>query len=726
MARVPVYTGGVEARALPGQRQQAQRQDDGLGEGLQSLGQGLQQLAKGRQIYLDKVDEATVADLDSAFANDVRQIERTFTSAQGKNAVDIAADTQKAWAETRASYLSRANNPTQAALLNRVLDQRAARWSSQYDTHLTRQADTWQTEAFKSRIATMSVDVADLPVGSVERTEAVVALGAVLDEEARRKGWDPATRKAEGMVAFSGIHENTIGALVAGGDVETAREYLDANRENILPDARVQIENKVNDAYLDFTVDREIRGGFTVDETPEVSVSSEDGAPQTVRMAQPVNARIGSRYGPRRSPGGVGSSNHRGVDYPVPVNTPVSAALPGIVRVKNDPDGYGTYVVVDHGNGLETRYAHLNRVNVQDGQRVEQGDTIALSGGARGSAGAGNSQGAHLHYEVRRNGAAVDPQTLTGREVTVAGARVSSAPSGMPTTIDDVREWAERRTAALGGDWRMRQRLEQAGMAEVSRTRAARADREGEAARELERYLPGGDNEATGPDGVPRAIWDRASPAERRQARNAWEAELKARQGDEDGVDRIAGNTLFLTLADEAAVDPDTFMARGDLSQYRGMVTEGQYQSLRAQRRALATGGGEAKDALAGLDGVIKSYARQAGIQTGDNPDPEDAERMATLRTTLLQSVEGYRSRTGQWPEQERVIGMLRLLVAPARDGSRRGALFETGGATQNLVVPRSDRSQIIRELRAGPNPILNPTEDQIRLAYRQRLTLRR
>lgn len=726
MATVPVARSTETLAPLPNQRQQVQRQDSGLGEGLQSLGQGLQQFAKGRQIYLDKVDEATVADLDSSFANDVRQIERTFTAAQGKNAVDIAADTQSAWAKTRASYLSRANNPAQAAMLNRVLDQRAARWSGQYDSHLTTQADTWQTQAFKGRIATMSVDVADLPVGSVERGDAMIALGAVLDSEAARKGWDPATRKSEGATVFSGIHENTIGALVAGGEIEAAKEYLDANRDNIMPEVRNQIEAKVTDAYLDFTVDREVRGNFMVDEAPEVTVKDEGGAPQTLRLAQPVSARIGSRYGPRRSPGGVGSSNHRGVDYPVPVHTPVAAALPGVVRVKNDPNGYGTYVVVEHGDGLETRYAHLSRVNVQDGQRVEQGDTLALSGGERGAQGAGNSQGPHLHYEVRRNGVAVNPEEATGQAVTVSGAAASAPARGLPTTVDDVRDWAAKRTEELGGDWRMRQRLEAAGMSEVSRTRTARADREGEAARLLEAYLPGGDKEATGPDAVPREVWDAASPAERRQARNAWEADLKAKQGDETESDRIAGNTLFLTLGDEAAVDPDTFMARGDLSQYRGMMTEGQYQSLRAQRRALATGGGEAKDALAGLDNVIKSYARQAGIDTGANPDPEDAERMATLRTTLQQSVDGYRSRTGQWPEQERVIGMLRLLVAPARAGRREGPLFETGGATQNLVVPRSDRGQIIRELRSGPNPILNPTEDQIRLAYRQRLTLRR
>ena len=64
---------------------------------------------------------------------------------------------------------------------------------------------------------------------------------------------------------------------------------------------------------------------------------------------------------------------------------------------------YGILVMIDHGHGVETRYAHLSRVAVRVGQRVARGDIIGYSGNT------GNSTGPHLHFEIRRNGVALDP-----------------------------------------------------------------------------------------------------------------------------------------------------------------------------------------------------------------------------------------------------------------------------------------------------------------------------
>lgn len=724
MSTVRVYSPSVSEAASPSQRQQTFSQGEGeVGRGLQTLAQGVGQYAKAQDDFNARVDQATAADLDASFANAVRDIERGFTAAQGKNAVDIAADTQKAWNETASSYLAQAKTPRQSQMLSAVLDQRRQRWSSQYDSHLQREGRTWQKTSFENRLSSMAVDATDLPIGSQERAEAYMALGGALDEFVAWSGGDGEMRKALGQSTFSTIHENTVGALIDSDPVE-AKRYFDEHADQILPATRNALANKVREAELDFVAYSAVRESFVVDADPDVEVDVA-GDKQTLRIAQPVNARIGSRYGPRRPPGGVGSANHKGVDYPVPVNTPVEATLPGVVRVKNDPDGYGNYVVIEHGNGLETRYAHLNSVNVRDGQRVEQGDVVALSGGARGARGSGNSQGAHLHYEVRRNGRAVNPESLNGGvEVSPGGGR-SDTP-GKPTTESDVLDWAEAETRRRGGDWRMQRALERAGVAEINRSRSARADVEGEAMREAERYLPGGENEVSDISAIPTSIRSRMSPGQLRAATNAIAAEAKAKAGEESAVDKAAAALTFADLADEAATNPDVFMARGDfITEYgAGIITREQFNSLRTLRRNLATGGGDAADQIKNLNGVINAYAVQAGIRTGAGASVQDAERMANYRSALIQSIEGYREKRKEWPDQNTIIGMMRVLVSQSQNGDRRGRLFETGG---QIAVSGSERALIVRELRNpsdGAEPILNPSDEDIQAAARHRRLL--
>lgn len=98
-----------------------------------------------------------------------------------------------------------------------------------------------------------------------------------------------------------------------------------------------------------------------------------------------------------------GPSRHPGLDIAVPKNSYIRAAGAGLVRAAGIDDVYGQYVVVDHGEGLESVYGHASRLFVTAGDRVRRGDVIALSGST------GRSTAPHLHFEVRRDGKAVDP-----------------------------------------------------------------------------------------------------------------------------------------------------------------------------------------------------------------------------------------------------------------------------------------------------------------------------
>jgi murein DD-endopeptidase MepM/ murein hydrolase activator NlpD len=124
------------------------------------------------------------------------------------------------------------------------------------------------------------------------------------------------------------------------------------------------------------------------------------GSPQ---FAIPVAGRTASSYGERLDPIHHTRSVHPGCDLAAPTGTRVAAAAAGEVVHAGPAGTYGNLVRIRHADGFETRYAHLSRVDVKAGDRVELGQPI----GAVGST--GHSTGPHLHFEIRKQGKALDP-----------------------------------------------------------------------------------------------------------------------------------------------------------------------------------------------------------------------------------------------------------------------------------------------------------------------------
>lgn len=121
--------------------------------------------------------------------------------------------------------------------------------------------------------------------------------------------------------------------------------------------------------------------------------------------SSPINAAFNSSsYGWRIDPFNGNKAFHEGLDFSAAEGTPIYAAAGGIVTTAERTADYGNIVKVDHGSGLETRYAHASKLMVKVGDRVEKGQIVALVGTT------GRSTGAHLHYEIRLNGNALDPR----------------------------------------------------------------------------------------------------------------------------------------------------------------------------------------------------------------------------------------------------------------------------------------------------------------------------
>ena len=122
----------------------------------------------------------------------------------------------------------------------------------------------------------------------------------------------------------------------------------------------------------------------------------------------PASHRITSTFGGRASPGGIGSTNHKGIDIGAPTGTQAVAAASGAVYYVGYNVARGNYVMVNHGGGFVTVYQHLSGFNCSVGQAVNAGDCIGFVGST------GYSTGPHLHFEIVINGTPVNPLAYVG------------------------------------------------------------------------------------------------------------------------------------------------------------------------------------------------------------------------------------------------------------------------------------------------------------------------
>ena len=170
------------------------------------------------------------------------------------------------------------------------------------------------------------------------------------------------------------------------------------------------IETCVNELYVKPVEKKVVEKTTTVAKTKNKKYTSEvnisGGANSTgnkielgIAFINPTSGTISSRFGNRSR------DNHKGIDIAGPQGTPIKAAAAGkVIYSGYSTNGFGNHVIISHGNGVQTLYAHCSSLSVQEGQSVSAGTLIGKMGST------GRSTGSHLHFEIRVNGVAQDPQ----------------------------------------------------------------------------------------------------------------------------------------------------------------------------------------------------------------------------------------------------------------------------------------------------------------------------
>ena len=138
---------------------------------------------------------------------------------------------------------------------------------------------------------------------------------------------------------------------------------------------------------------------------PTVPGHNHEGTDKNIAAipCMPVSGPISSGFGMRIHPISGQHKMHKGIDIAIPVGTKVNSSMDGVVKFSGNLKHYGNTIIIKHQNGFETVYAHLDKAMVTKGQRVFKDQEIATSGNT------GRSTGPHLHFEVRKNGDAINP-----------------------------------------------------------------------------------------------------------------------------------------------------------------------------------------------------------------------------------------------------------------------------------------------------------------------------
>lgn len=392
--------------------------------------------ALGAQIFEAELQEQNKARVTEAmtaltkYRNERTYGEDGWTKAKGRNALErpdgktlmqeYGEDLEK---EIEALAMGLGND-AQRKVFRDAATNMSLQYSQKLQEHVAAEGENYKRETYAGMAdeGSMQLAMATTP------DEVIEATGMIRSAAGEIFKLNGTPEEAQGEVLRQLLtpgHTAQLSRMMSEEDVDGAEQYLNEHRDDMTPEAIT----KVNNALVEQRAI--IEGENWGEELYGTSVAQVGAtAPEDVIMPLVGDATLSGVFGEKRS-GRAPEYRHGGIDIKVGVGTDVVAGASGVVRVRSGKK-YGTYVDLELDDGTVLRNAHLSGTTVKDGTRVNKGDVIAKSGGARGAPGSGNSTGPHLHYEVRVNGAPVDPREWHQSQPKTQGAAAGSS-AGRPS-----------------------------------------------------------------------------------------------------------------------------------------------------------------------------------------------------------------------------------------------------------------------------------------------------
>lgn len=405
MADPDTFRVSPSLRGLP--RLEAPTPEDAGPKQMIAMGESIQRAGTvAGAIYGDILKEQNATRVEETLTEFAKVIhDRTYgengwATLKGKNALDRGDKSldQEVFDEVneRAEQLSLGlGNDAQRRIFKQRATAALTNLQGKVQEHVARESFTYRQEVLTGKGDTFLRNMAESDPFSDDFANARDAARGAYTELAKMQGIAEEALPEFLRERMTQGHIAAIDRMLAADAIDTADKYFNENRDDMTGEAAARVDSVLVEQ-------RALIEGANIGEQIAGMAMTQNSAaaPQDVIMPVQGNFRRTGGYGDNR-----GTHRHGGVDLDMPKGTPIVAGAAGTVRVKNDPDGYGTYVDLKLDDGTTLRYAHLDSANVKDGDRVERGQVVAKSGSS------GRSTGPHLHYEViGADGAKRDPE----------------------------------------------------------------------------------------------------------------------------------------------------------------------------------------------------------------------------------------------------------------------------------------------------------------------------